>query len=403
MKIAQIAPLSESVPPRMYGGTERIVSYLTEELVKLGHEVTLFASGDSITSADLVGCATKALRLDAAVKDIIPYYMLMLDRVKQRADEFDILHFHIDHFHFPVFRSMAEKTLTTLHGRQDLPDNRPLYFGFDDFPLVSISNDQRRPIPQANFAATIYHGLPKAFLQPTFEPQGEYLAFLGRIAPEKRPDRAIAIAREAGIPLKIAAKVDHADENYFRTSIRPLLKHPGVEFIGEINEREKSKFLGEACGLLFPIDWPEPFGLVMIEAMACGTPVMAFNKGSAAEIVEEGRTGVLVDTVEEAKRKLPALLALDRRLVRKRFEERFSASRMARDYVKLYGRLLRSSKGSGSVDHDGFGRDAETQAISLTPEMSTSKRSAVANPGINLKSQETAAVVEHEAQETGMG
>ena len=403
MKIAQIAPLAESVPPRMYGGTERIVSYLTEELVKLGHEVTLFASGDSITSADLVHSATKALRLDPTVKDIIPYYMLMLDRVRQRADEFDILHFHIDHFHFPVFRSMAGKTLTTLHGRQDLPDNRPLYFGFDDFPLVSISNDQRRPIPHANFASTIYHGLPKTLLKPTFEPRGKYLAFLGRIAPEKRPDRAIAIAIEAGIPLKIAAKVDPVDEEYFRSAIQPLLKQPGVEFLGEINEREKPKFLGEACGLLFPIDWPEPFGLVMIEAMACGTPVMAFDKGSAAEIVEEGRTGFLVDTVEEATRKLPALLALDRRLVRKRFEERFSASRMARDYVKLYSRLQRSSKGSDLVACDSLGRKANTasQSNSLTPEMSAPRISSSANPGIKMKSQETA--VEQEPRETGLG
>lgn len=403
VKIAQIAPLAESVPPRLYGGTERIVSYLTEELVKLGHEVALFASGDFITSADLVPCATKALRLDPAIKDIIPYYMLMLDRVRQRADEFDILHFHIDHFHFPVFRSMANKTLTTLHGRQDLPDNRPLYFGFDDFPLVSISNDQRRPIPHANFAATIYHGLPKTFLKPTFEPRGKYLAFLGRIAPEKRPDRAIAIAREAGIPLKIAAKVDPVDEDYFRTAIQPLLKEPGVEFIGEINEREKSKFLGDASGLLFPIDWPEPFGLVMIEAMACGTPVMAFDRGSAAEIVEEGRTGFLADTVEEAKSKLPALLALDRRLVRKRFEERFSASRMTRDYVKLYGRLLRSYKGDDFVYHDGFGQkpNITSQAISLSPEVSASKHPSAVSHGIEMKSQETAAVVELEAREMG--
>jgi glycosyltransferase involved in cell wall biosynthesis len=298
---------------------------------------------------------------------------------------------------------MAGKTLTTLHGRQDLPDNRPLYFGFDDFPLVSISNDQRRPVPHANFASTIYHGLPKTLLKPTFEPRGKYLAFLGRIAPEKRPDRAIAIAREAGIPLKIAAKVDAVDEEYFRSAIQPLLKEPGVEFIGEINEREKPKFLGEACGLLFPIDWPEPFGLVMIEAMACGTPVMAFDKGSAAEIVEEGRTGVLVDTVEEATRKLPALLALDRRLVRKRFEERFSASRMARDYVKLYSRLQRSSKGSNSVDHDSLGGKANTASLSnsLTPEMSAPRISSSANPGIKMKSQETA--VQQEPRETELG
>lgn len=373
MKIAQIAPLAESVPPRMYGGTERIVSYLTEELVKLGHEVTLFASGDSITSANLVSCATKAVRLNPAVKDIVPYYMLMLDRVRQQADDFDILHFHIDHFHFPVFRSLAAKTVTTLHGRQDLPDNRPLYFGFDDFSLVSISNDQRRPIPHANFAATIYHGLPEDLLHPTFKPQGGYLAFLGRISPEKRPDRAIAIAREAGFPLKIAAKVDQADEAYFRTVIQPLLRQPGVEFIGEINEREKSKFLGEASGLLFPIDWPEPFGLVMIEAMACGTPVLAFNGGSVAEIVEPGVTGILVDTVEEANRKLADLLSLDRRLVRKRFESRFSASRMAGDYAKLYHHLLRSSKNAVSVAQDNFGPSINTSSHTgswRTPEVS---------------------------------
>jgi glycosyltransferase involved in cell wall biosynthesis len=338
----------------MYGGTERIVSYLTEELVKLGHEVTLFASGDSITSANLISCAATALRLDGAVKDIIPYYMLMLDRVRQHADEFDILHFHIDHFHFPVFRNIAERTITTLHGRQDLPDNRVLYFGFDDLPLVSISNDQRRPIPNANYAATIYHGLPTDLLRPTFAPNNGYLAFLGRIAPEKRPDRAIAIARAAGMPLKIAAKVDPVDKKYFRETIEPLLRQPGVEFIGEINEQEKSKFLGGASGLLFPIDWPEPFGLVMIEAMACGTPVLAFNRGSAAEIVDPGVTGFLVDTVGEANLAIPNLLSLDRRLVRRRFEERFSASRMAADYAKLYHRLARSSERVASIAQDDF-------------------------------------------------
>ena len=346
VKIAQIAPLAESVPPRMYGGTERIVSFLTEELVKLGHEVTLFASADSITSAELVGCAAKALRLDEAVKDCIPYYMLMLDRVNQHADDFDILHFHIDQFHFPVFRRLANKTVTTLHGRQDLPDNWPLYFGFDDFPLVSISDNQRQPIPQANFVDTIYHGLPDNLLTPTFEPKQRYLAFLGRISPEKRPDRAIAIARAAGMPLKIAAKVDRADEAYFRETIEPLLKEPGIEFVGEINDQEKSAFLGEASGLLFPIDWPEPFGLVMIEAMACGTPVLAFNRGSVPEIIEPGLTGFLVDTVDEARAAMAQLLSLDRWLVRRRFEERFLASGMAKQYVTLYQRLLRSTKTS---------------------------------------------------------
>jgi glycosyltransferase involved in cell wall biosynthesis len=354
MKIAQIAPLAESVPPRMYGGTERIVSYLAEELVNMGHEVTLFASGDSISSANLVSCATSALRLDEAVKDTIPYYMLMLDRVRRHASEFDILHFHIDQLHFPVFRSIAGRTVTTLHGRQDLPDSRVLYFGFDDFPLVSISDDQRLPIPNANYAATIYHGLPTDFLQPTFSVNNGYLAFLGRIAPEKRPDRAIAIARATEMPLKIAAKVDPVDEKYFREAIEPLLVQPGVEFLGEINEQAKSKFLGGASALLFPIDWPEPFGLVMIEAMACGTPVLAFNRGSAAEVVEPGVTGFLVDTFEEACRVIPRLLSLDRRKVRKRFEERFSAKRMAADYVKLYDRLIRSTKDQGSTAEDAF-------------------------------------------------
>lgn len=352
MKIAQIAPLAESVPPQTYGGTERIVSYLTEELVKLGHQVTLFASGDSITSANVVNCAEKALRLDPNVKDVVPYYMLMLDRVKRQAEQFDILHFHIDHYHFPLFRSVAAKTITTLHGRQDLPDNRPLYFEFDDLPLVSISDDQRRHIPNANYAATIYHGIPRDLLRPNFNPKAGYLAFLGRIAPEKRPDRAIAIARAAGMPLKIAAKVDRVDEAYFRESVEPLLSQPGIEFVGEIGDPEKSRFLGEASGLLFPIDWPEPFGLVMIEAMACGTPVLGFNRGSVAEIVEAGVTGVLVDTVEEAKLAMPHLLSLDRRLIRKRFEKRFSATRMANDYVKLYRRLMTSSKSADPIVHD---------------------------------------------------
>ena len=344
MKIAQIAPLIESVPPRLYGGTERIVSYLTEELVALGHDVTLFASGDSITASNLVPCVPKALRLDASVRDAIPYYMLMLDRVRQRADEFDIMHFHIDQFQFPLFRSIAGRTVTTLHGRQDLPDLLPLYLGFDNMPLVSISNDQRRPVPNANFAATVYHGLPTALHRPIANPRGGYLAFLGRISPEKRPDRAILIARALGIPIKIAAKVDRADDVYFRTQIEPLLDGPGVEFIGEIDEHQKTRFLGEAQALLFPVDWPEPFGLSMIEAMACGTPVLAFRCGSVPEIIEDGITGAIVDTVEEAIAALPHVIALDRKKVRQRFEQRFSAARMANDYVGVYRSLLASSK-----------------------------------------------------------
>jgi len=342
MKIAQIAPLMESVPPRLYGGTERIVSYLTEELVRLGHEVTLFASGDSFTSANLVSCVPQALRLDPNVRDVLPYYMLMLDRVRQRSEQFDVLHFHIDQFHFPLFRPLAGRTVTTLHGRQDLPDLRPLYAGFADMPLVSISNSQRRPVPNANFVGNILHGIPIDLHRPTIDRRGSYVAFLGRIAPEKGPDRAIAIARALGIPLKIAAKVDRVDEAYFRTTIVPLLDGAGVEYIGEINEQQKTRFLGEAKALLFPVDWPEPFGLAMIEAMACGTPVLAFRCGSVPEIVEDGVTGAIVATVDEAIAALPHVTALDRQKVRRRFEQRFSATRMAKDYVGVYRSLIAS-------------------------------------------------------------
>ena len=336
MKIAQVAPLMESVPPRLYGGTERIASYLTEELVAQGHDVTLFASGDSITAAKLVPCCAQALRLNKAVRDPIPYYMLMLDKVRRRALEFDIVHFHMDQFHFPIFRDIAHRTLTTLHGRQDLPDMRPLYAGFPEMRLVSISNDQRKPIPDASYVATVYHGLPRDLLMPTLRPRGGYLAFVGRISPEKRVDRAIRIARGVGIPLKIAVKVDRVDLEYFKAEIEPMLSGPGVEFIGEIDERRKPGFLGEARGLLFPIDWPEPFGLVMIEAMACGTPVLAFRNGSVDEVIDDGVTGYIVESEEEAVCKVGALLALDRGRVRRRFDERFTAARMAADYVKIY-------------------------------------------------------------------
>jgi glycosyltransferase involved in cell wall biosynthesis len=341
MKIAQVAPLIESVPPRLYGGSERIVSYLTEELVRLGHDVTLFASGDSITSAELDSCCPRALRLDPTVRDTIPHFLLMLDKVRERADEFDVFHFHIDMFHFPLFRPLAARTLTTLHGRQDMADLKPFYSRFAEMPLVSISNDQRKPLPQARFVATIHHGIPADLLRPSFKP-GSYLAFLGRISPEKRPDRAIRIARAAGIPLKIAAKVDKVDEDYFRNDILPLIDGPGVEFVGEINEGEKTKFLGEAAALLFPVDWPEPFGLVMIEAMACGTPVLAFRRGSVPEVIEDGITGKVVDSEEEAIAALPAILSYDRGAVRQRFEQRFTAARMAQDYVSTYRRLLKT-------------------------------------------------------------
>jgi glycosyltransferase involved in cell wall biosynthesis len=341
MKIAQISPLMESVPPRLYGGSERIVSYVTDELVRQGHDVTLFASGDSVSSANLVRCVPMALRLDANVKDPIPYYMLMLDRVREMADEFDILHFHIDQFHFPLFRPIAQRTVTTLHGRQDLHDLKPLYFGFSDMPLVSISNSQRKPIANANFAATVYHGLPAQTLKPNYKPSGDYVAFLGRISPEKRPDRAIRIAQALGVRIKIAAKIDKVDEAYFRENIASLFNLPGVEYIGEIDERSKSEFLGEASALLFPIDWPEPFGLSMIEAMACGTPVLAFRCGSVPEIIDPGVTGLIVDSMDEAIRVMPQVLALDRRAVRQKFEQRFSASRMAKDYVQVYRSLIK--------------------------------------------------------------
>jgi glycosyltransferase involved in cell wall biosynthesis len=340
MRIAQVAPLMESVPPRLYGGTERIVSYLTEELVQLGHDVTLFASGDSVTAADLVACAPVALRLEPNVRDPIPYYMLMLDRVRAQAGKFDIIHFHIDQFHFPIFRPLAGRTVTTLHGRQDLPDLKPLYLGFSDMPLVSISDAQRGPVANANFITTILHGIPTSMHPLVTHPRGGYVAFLGRIAPEKRPDRAIAIARALGIPLKIAAKVDRVDEAYFQQTILPLLDGPGVEFVGEINERQKSDFLGEASALLFPIEWPEPFGLVMIEAMSCGTPVLAFRTGSVPEIIDQGVTGLIVNSVEEAIAAMPRVLSLDRAAVRRRFEERFSVTRMALDYVAVYHALL---------------------------------------------------------------
>jgi glycosyltransferase involved in cell wall biosynthesis len=346
MRVALIAPLIESVPPRLYGGTERIVSYLCEELVAQGHDVTLFASGGSQTKARLVPCCEQALRLDKSVKDIFPYYMLMLGKARRMADQFDILHFHIDQFHFPVFQDIAHKTLTTLHGRQDLPDLKRLYAGFPEMPLNSISIAQQAPIPDVSFVGNVLHGLPVDLLSPSLAARGGYLAFLGRIAPEKRVDRAIEIARAVGLPLKIAAKVDRVDEEYFHKEIKPLLDQPGIEYIGEIDDRAKSRFLGDARALLFPIDWPEPFGLVLIEAMACGTPVLAFDNGAVREVVDPGITGYVVESVGEAVCKIGGVLALDRGRVRRQFEERFTVSRMTRDYVSLYTWLLERRPGA---------------------------------------------------------
>jgi glycosyltransferase involved in cell wall biosynthesis len=339
MRIAQISPLMESVPPRLYGGTERVVSYLTEELVALGHDVTLFASGDSMTEANFVPCCKSALRLEEEAHDPIPHHMIMLDKLMRVADQFDVLHFHIDHLHFPLIAGLEDRAVTTLHGRQDLPANDRFYRYFRHAPLVSISQAQRKPISHANFIATIHHGMPLDLHHAEFNP-GQYLAFLGRISPEKDPVQAIRIAQALNMELKIAAKVDRADEQYFREQVKPLLDLPGVEFIGELGEKEKGRFLRHASALIFPICWPEPFGLVMIEAMACGTPVLAFDWGSVPEVVDNGVTGRVVTTFEEAVAVLPQVVKLDRRKVRQRFEQRFSVRRMANDYLRVYNSLM---------------------------------------------------------------
>jgi glycosyltransferase involved in cell wall biosynthesis len=339
MRIAQVSPLYESVPPKLYGGTERVVAFLTEELVRQGHEVALYASGDSITSASLIACAPRSLRLDEACIDPIARHFTMLERVFSDVAQYDLIHFHIDYLHFPLSRRTRIRQLSTLHGRLDIPDLVPVYREYGDMPLVSVSNAQRQPLSWANWKGTVYHGLP-ADLFKLQEKPGDYLAFLGRVSAEKRPDRAIEIAKRAGMKLKIAAKVDRPDRDYFNTEIKPLLNHPLVEFIGEISELEKQEFLGNARALLFPIDWPEPFGLVMIEAMACGTPVIAYPCGSVAEIIDDGVTGFLVNDIDEATRAIERLESLDRRRCRLMFEMRFTARRMANDYLKLYDRIL---------------------------------------------------------------
>jgi glycosyltransferase involved in cell wall biosynthesis len=340
MRIAQVAPLYESVPPKQYGGTERIVSYLTEELTRQGHDVTLFASGDSVTAARLIPVCQRSLRLDERSMDQLAHHVLLLEQVSQRAHEFDVIHFHIDYLHFPVSRLLRIPHVTTLHGRLDIPDLAPLYNEFRDIPVVSISNSQRDPLPWANWQATVYHGLPKDLLRFRSE-TGRYLAFLGRICPEKRVDRAIEIAKQTGIPLKIAAKVDPVDKRYFKRVIEPLLRDCSIaEWVGEISDRQKDEFLGNAYALLFPIDWPEPFGLVMIEAMACGTPVIAYEGGSVAEVIEEGRTGFIVTELEDATEAVRRVPDVSRAHCREVFEKRFTVTRMARDYVKVYMRII---------------------------------------------------------------
>jgi glycosyltransferase involved in cell wall biosynthesis len=340
VRIAQVAPLQEAVPPRFYGGTERVVSYLTENLVQLGHDVTLFASGDSKTSARLVPICPQALRLDPDCQNPVPYEVLALEAVIREADNFDVIHFHEACLHLPWTRRVRCATVTTMHGRLDLRDLVTLYREYTDVPLVSISDAQREPMPWANWRATVYHGLPDNLYQFHPEPGG-YLAFLGRICPEKRVDRAIAIAQGAGIDLKIAAKVDAADKEYFETTIRPLLDDPLINFIGEIGDGEKEAFLGGAAALLMPIDWPEPFGLVVIEAMACGTPVIAFPFGSMPELIEPGVNGALVENIDQAVAAVEALPALDRTSCRRSFEERFTTARMARDYIGVYEALAK--------------------------------------------------------------
>jgi glycosyltransferase involved in cell wall biosynthesis len=343
MRIAQVAPLYESVPPKCYGGTERVVSYLTEELVRQGHEVTLFASGDSETNARLVPACPWSLRLDEHCQNQLAHHFVMLERVLQRADEFDIIHFHVDYLHFPLSRREAITNVTTLHGRLDIPDLVPLYQEFREVPVISISNGQREPLPWANWQATVYHGLPGDIYRFHAEP-GSYLAFLGRISPEKRVDRAIEIAQQVGMPLKIAAKVDRVDKDYFDSVITPLLRDPLVEFVGEIDDVEKNEFLGNAYALLFPIDWPEPFGLVMIEAMACGTPVIAYRGGAVPELVEPGRTGFIVEGMQDAVEAVRQVAQLSRKRCREVFEQRFTATRMAHDYVQQFERLIASKE-----------------------------------------------------------
>jgi glycosyltransferase involved in cell wall biosynthesis len=338
MKIAQIAPLIESVPPQLYGGTERVVAYLTDELVRQGHDVTLFASGDSNTAATLVSPWPRALRLGGVTDPFTPH-VLLVEEVARRAEEFDVLHFHIAHAHFPLVRRLGVPHVTTLHGRLDLPELPALFREFNDIPVVSISDAQRAPLPHAQWVGTVHHGLPRDLL--SFHPgPGRYLAFLGRISPEKRVDRAIAIATACNQPLRIAAKVDPADQEYFEREIRHLLDHPLVEFIGEIDDARKDEFLGGASALLFPIDWPEPFGLVMIEAMACGVPVVAFRGGSVTEIIEDGTTGFVVDSIPAAIEAVRNIGRISRRVCRSVFERRFSVDRMASDYVDTYYSLV---------------------------------------------------------------
>jgi glycosyltransferase involved in cell wall biosynthesis len=343
MRIAEVAPLYESVPPKGYGGTERVVSWLTEELVRLGHDVTLFASADSMTTARLVPCCPESLRLATDCVDQLAHHVVMLAKVLQEKDEFDLIHFHTDYLHFPVSSRERYLHVTTLHGRLDSPDLVPLYEMYSDMPVISISDAQRDPLPYLNWQGTVHHGFPPESYTP-YRKSGKYLAFLGRTSPEKGLDRAIEIAQRAGMPLKIAAKIDKADQEYFDSCIRPLLDSTEIEFLGEIGYPEKNQFLGEAAALLFPICWPEPFGIVMIEAMACGTPVIAYPFGSVPEVVKDDVSGYIVPDLQSAVAAVGNVDKLDRKKVRKHFEQHFTASRMAQDYLRIYERITTRKK-----------------------------------------------------------
>lgn len=377
MRIAQVSPLYESVPPRLYGGTERVVSYLTEELVARGHEVTLFAAGDSVTSAQLIPCCPQALRLDPACRDPLAYHCLMFERVIRERDRFDLIHFHTDYLHFSVARHLRLPHLTTLHGRLDLPELQAMYREFDDTPVVSISRAQRQPLPRAHWIGTVHHGLPPD-LFPLREEAGDYLAFLGRISPEKGLDHAIEIATRVGMVLRVAAKVDRADRDYYIRTIAPLLHHPYVEFVGEITQNEKADFLGGAAALLFPVEWPEPFGLVLIEAMACGTPVIAFRRGSVPELVLDGETGFIVDDTEQAVAAVKRLPALLRRRCREVFDAKFTAARMANEYVALFGSIVDGQSRAAGLMREGASLWTNSSAFQ-TSTPSSPPRPGVAN------------------------
>lgn len=354
MRIAQVAPLWESVPPKLYGGTERIVSYVTEELVRMGHDVTLFASGDSVTEARLEAICAHAFRLNTGIFNRDAPLLMLQERGLGSAGDFDVIHSHLDFNGFPLGRRNAVPVVTTLHGRLDLPELEPVFREFMEMPLVSISDAQRRPIPWANWQATIHHGLPSDLYTFHSQPEG-YLAFLGRIAPEKRPDHAIELAKRTGLPLRIAAKVDPADQEYYRALIEPLLDHPLIEFLGEISDAEKNEFVGNAAALVCPYDWPEPFGLVLIEALACGTPVLAYRRGSIPEIIDQGITGVVCEDLSEMEDAVQRIPLIDRRACRASFDERFTADRMARDYVRLYERMIEERTARTMPRLRGFG------------------------------------------------